>query len=181
MTEYSESAEIAAELSLEDVGQGAPPWFVGVAFTTLVLSMLTAAAALLAGITAHETLIDRTEEIIDLSRAESDRVTAEILTAKHETLAALGVSIDPEEVALVKAIDAESARLEAQGDVAEAAALSATNSHLIAAIAATILALSIAVTGLSAVVRQRWLWFAGGAVGLVACAPLAIVVAGFFG
>jgi hypothetical protein len=72
MTEYSESAELAAELALDEFSEGVPSWHRGVAFTILVLSVVTALSALLAGMTAHETLLDRTEEIIDISIAEAD-------------------------------------------------------------------------------------------------------------
>ncbi len=179
MTEYAESAEIAAELALEDLGGRGPSWFRGVAFTTLILSVLTAAAALLAGMTAHETLLDRTEEIIAISTADTDRVTAEVLSSKHEILTALDVPLDPAEVALVEEYEAEAAALAAEGDAAEVAALSAASSHLVAAIAATMFAISIAVTGLSAVVRQRWLWFVGIGLGVVACVPMAVALGRF--
>lgn len=59
------------------------------AFTILVLSVATAVAALLAGMTAHETLIDRTEEIIELSIAGTDQLTTELLRTTHETERAL--------------------------------------------------------------------------------------------
>jgi hypothetical protein len=37
------------------------------------MALITAAGALLAGITAHETLIDRTQEMIDISIARTKR------------------------------------------------------------------------------------------------------------
>jgi hypothetical protein len=90
MAEYGESADMAAELALEETTEGVPSWYRGVAFTILMLSVVTALAALLAGMTAHETLLDRTEEIIDVSVAETDQLTAEILRMKHELQEALG-------------------------------------------------------------------------------------------
>jgi hypothetical protein len=73
VTEYGSGSEIAAELALDDLSESVPTWFRGVAFTILVLSVVTAVAALLAGMTAHETLLERTEEIIDISIAETDQ------------------------------------------------------------------------------------------------------------
>ena len=66
MTEYGGASEIAGEMALEELGEGVPSWYRGVALTILALSVVTATAALLAGMTAHETLLDRTEEIIDV-------------------------------------------------------------------------------------------------------------------
>jgi hypothetical protein len=181
MTGYSESGEIAADLALEDVEKRSPDWFRGVAFTTLVLSVLTAAAALVAGLTAHETLLERTEEIVEVSAAESGVVSAEILQSKHDILTALGESPDPDEVAFVEEMGAEAERVAAEGAAAEAAALSSASNHLISAISATLFAVSIAVTGLAAVVRQRWLWGAGVGLGAIAMVPLLIAVVGLFG
>ena len=181
MTGYSESGEIAAELALEDLEQRGPDWFRGVAVTTLVLSVLTAAAALVAGLTAHETLLERTEEIIGLSAAESDTVSAETLQSKHHILTALGETLDPDEVAFVEEVVAEAERLTAEGEAAEVAAVSSASNYLIAAISATLFAVSIAVTGLAAVVRRRWLWFAGVGLGTIATVLLVAAVVGYFG
>ncbi|MGI9586518.1 MAG: DUF4337 family protein [Acidimicrobiia bacterium] len=179
MESFGESGEIAAELALDEVGDGAPPWFQGVALTTLVLSVLTAAAALLAGMTAHETLLDRTEEILVISSANSDLTSAQILSAKHDIQTALDVPLDPDEVALVEEYEAEAAELAAEAEAAESAALEAASTHLIAAIAATFFAVAIAVTGLAAVVRRRWLWFTGIGLGAVSCIPFGVAIVQF--
>ena len=142
--------------------------------------MLTAAAALVAGMVAHETLLERTEEIVDLSAGESDVVSAEILQSKHDILTALGEPLNPDEAAFVEEMEAEAERLAAEGEAAEAAALDAASVHLVAAISATLFAVSIAVTGLAAVVRQRWLWSAGIGLGVIASVLLGFAVVGFF-
>lgn len=165
MTEYGDSAEVAAELALEEAHDGEPSWFRGVALTTLVLSIAAATAALIAGMTAHETLLDRTEEIVDLTRAEAELVTVAVLSAKHDTLLALGETPDPDEVAQVEAYEAEAARLEEEARALEEDAVTTGSIHLIAAVSATLFAVAIGVTGLSAIVRQRWLWAAGGVLG----------------
>ena len=40
----------------------------------------------LAGITSNESLMERTEEILDLSKLESDRLHIEVLRLKHDLL-----------------------------------------------------------------------------------------------
>ncbi len=172
MAEYGESAELAAELALEVVSEGIPAWYRGVAFTVLVLSVVTALAALLAGMTAHETLLDRTEEIIDVSVAETDQLTVEILRTKHELQVALGQSVDPAEIAEIERMEVEAERYEDEAAEVEASALGAASNHLLLAIAATIAAIAIAVTGLAPIVFQRWLWVVGIAIGSVATAIL---------
>lgn len=144
------------------------------AFTILVLSVVTALAALLAGMTAHESLLDRTEEIIDVSIAETDQLTIEILRSKHELQAALGQPLDPAEVAEIERIEAEAERYEEEAVEAEASALGAASNHLLLAIAATIAAIAIAVTGLAPIVFQRWLWIVGIVIGSVATLLLVI-------
>lgn len=177
MTEHGGGgAEISAELALEDISEHVPEWFRGVAFTILVLSVVTAVAALLAGMTAHETLLDRTEEIIDISIAETDKLTAELLRAKHDLQTALGHPVSAAEAEQIESLEAEAQRLEAEAAAAEDAALDSTADHLLFAIAATIAAIAIAVTGLAPIVHQRWLWTAGGLVGALAILTLVIAV-----
>ena len=174
MAEYGESADMAAELALEETTEGVPSWYRGVAFTILLLSVVTALSALLAGMTAHETLLDRTEEIIDVSVAETDQLTAEILRMKHELQEALGVPVDAGEVAEIERMEAEAELYEEEAVEAEASALGAASNHLLLAIAATIAAIAIAVTGLAPIVFQRWLWIVGIVIGSVATVILVI-------
>jgi hypothetical protein len=174
MSEYGESGSLAAELALEDISEGVPSWYRGVALTILVLSVVTALSALFAGMTAHETLLDRTEEIIDVSIAETDQLTIEILRSKHELRSALGQPVDEAEVAEIDRMEAEAVAFDKEAEEAEASALSAASDHLLLAIAATIAAIAIAVTGLAPIVFQRWLWFAGIAIGGLATAILVV-------
>lgn len=176
MTEHSESAEIAAELALEDISEGVPSWYRGVAFTILVLSVVTALSALLAGMTAHETLLDRTEEIIDISVAETDQLTIEVLRSKHDIQATLGQPVDADEIEEIERMEAEAELYEEAAVEAEADALGAASNHLLLAIAATIAAIAIAVTGLAPIVFQRWLWIVGILIGGVATVILVIGV-----
>lgn len=174
MTEFGAGSEISAELALEDISHSVPPWFQGVAFTILVLSVVTAVAALLAGMTAHETLLDRTEEIIDVSIAETDQLIAELLRTKHDIQRALDQPVSAAEIEQIERFEAEQEQAEIEAESAEAAALDSASNHLLLAIAATIAAVAIAVTGLAPIVRQRWLWIVGGFIGVFAIVLLAI-------
>ena len=174
MAEYGESADMAAELALEDISGSVPGWYRGVAFTILLLSVVTALSALLAGMTAHETLLDRTEEIIDLSVAETDELTVQIFRTKHELQAALGEPVDADEVAEIERMESEAEEFEKEAAAAEASALGAASNHLLLAIAATIAAIAIAVTGLAPIVFQRWLWLVGIVIGALATVLLGI-------
>lgn len=180
MMEFSEAGELAAEMALEETELDSPSWFRGVALTTLILSVFTAAAALLAGMTAHEILVDRTEEILDASAAQSDRISAEVLASKHEVLLGLGLPVDPQEVAQVEAFEAESERLEGAAEFEEVVSTETGSIHLVAALAATVFAVSIAVTGLAAVVHRKWLWYVGTGLGTLALIPFASAAISFF-
>jgi hypothetical protein len=78
VTGSDEATEIINEFVMEsaraDEGRSpAQSWHRRVAISTLFMALITAAGALLAGITAHETLIDRTQEMIDISIARTKR------------------------------------------------------------------------------------------------------------
>jgi hypothetical protein len=176
MAEYGESAGMAAELALEDISEDVPSWYRGVAFTILILSVVTALSALLAGMTAHETLLDRTEEIIDVSIAETDQLTVEVLRSKHDIQTALGQPVNAEELEEIERMEADAERYETEAEEAEASALDAASDHLLLAIAATIAAIAIAVTGLAPIVFQRWLWIVGILIGSLATVLLVIGV-----
>lgn len=176
MTEYGESGEIAAEMALEEISGDVPGWYRGVAFTILVLSVVAAVSALLAGMAAHETLLERTEEIIDVSEAETDQLTIALFRTKHDIQAALGQPIDAAEVSEIERIEAEAALLNEEAEVAEKSALNAASDHLLLAIAATVAAIAIAVSGLAPIVFQRWLWIAGMVMGSLATVLLVVGV-----
>jgi hypothetical protein len=86
--------------------------------------------------TAHETLLDRTEEIIDISIAETDELTAEILRTKHDIQRALDQPVSAAEIEQIERIDAERIELEAEADSAEASAIASASIHLLLATAA---------------------------------------------
>jgi len=168
MTGYGESAEIAADLTLEEVTEPIPSWYRGVALTILALSILTAISALLAGLVAHDTLLDRTEEIIGVAFTGDDLLTVDLLRTKHELLTVLGQGVSEEELQRIEGLEEEILLLTNRTSFEDASARISVQNHLLFSIAATIAAIAIAVTGLAPIVHQRWLWAAGVVIGVVA-------------
>ncbi len=178
MTGYGESAEITADLNLEDVSEPTPSWYRGVALTILVLSVVTAISALLAGLVAHDTLLDRTEEIIGVAFTGDDLLTVDLLRTKHELQEALGEEVSEEEVQRIEGIEEEAQILMNKTSAEDASARTSVANHLLFSIAATIAAIAIAVTGLAPIVHQRWLWAGGGLIGVVAVGFLTFGIIG---
>jgi hypothetical protein len=178
MTGYGESAEIAADLDLEEATEPVPTWYRGVALTILVLSILTAISALLAGLAAHDTLLQRTEEIVDVAIAEDDQLTVELLRTKHDLQTALSQEVSEEELERITSIETETTQFADEADAEGASALTSAAHHLLFSLAATIAAVAIAVTGLAPIVHQRWLWAVGVVVGVVAAGFLTYGVIG---
>ena len=103
MSEPGVSSELVDEMVMESVKEdgtaGGPRWHKQVALSSLILALLAALAGLLAGLTAEQELHVRTQEILDLSRLESDRINAQVLKTKHELQDSLGRAVDPDELA----------------------------------------------------------------------------------
>jgi hypothetical protein len=91
-SELGETAEAARELIVEEMQEKTETaeWVRKVALSAIVMALISAIGALLAGITANESLMERTEEILEVSRLESDRLHVEVLRSKHDVLRALG-------------------------------------------------------------------------------------------
>ena len=179
MHRYGDSAEVATEMVMEKTeansdAHRAPRWHRLVALSTLVFALLAAVGALLAGITAHEAVLERTEQAIEISVLEGDRVTIEIVKAQNEILASLGQAPDPEDIALIEAYNERVAELSRETEQEEDAAQEANSSHLTLAIAVTILSVGITLCGMSIVADQRWLWVAGLLFGLAGAVGLGI-------
>lgn len=172
LTEVTETAQDAVTEAIESpvVGPEEPRWHDHVALTTLIMALLAALGGLLAGMTAHEALLERTEEIIGMSSLEGDRLSAETLKSKHEILIALGRTPDPAEVERVAAIEQGMQEPQASTARKETLAVAASQTHLICAIAVTLLSLGITLGGMAVVVERKVLWTVGlfvGAAGAV--------------
>ena len=181
MSEIGESTELVEELVMElakedELGHRAPKWHKKVALTSLVLALLAALGGLLAGMTAHESLLERTKEIIDVSRLEGDRISVEVLQAKHEILTTLGETVDPAEIDLIQAYEEEQAELSTEAAIEEAQIQITGYTHLVLAIAVTVLSVGITLGGMAVVVEERYLWIVGMVIGLVGVVGLAFGV-----
>ena len=179
MTGYGESAEIAADLELEGVTEPVPTWYRGVALTILVLSIVTATSALLAAVAAHETLLDRTEEIIGVAFTGDDQLTIEVLRTKHALQTALDQAVSRDELERIEGLEDEIRALESGTSAQDASARTSVADHLLFSLGATIAAIAIAVTGLAPIVHQRWLWAIGVLIGVVGAGFLASGVISF--
>ena len=87
MSEIGETTVMVADLAMEETDRGKavemrPRWHEQVALSTLVMAMLAAVGALLAGIAVQEATMERMQEIIDFSILEGDRAEVEILKAR---------------------------------------------------------------------------------------------------
>lgn len=175
----SETPEISTELALEDVGEDAPRWHKHAALMTVLIAALAAIAALFAGISAHEELVDRNNEIVEITQASRDTIYVEQLRTKHEILLALGIAVDPEEVDAIEVYENEATEFRSEAEEADSSAVAAGSTHLILAVAATVLGISIVVVGLSVIVSQPWVLAAGSVISVVGAVLLGIGLVAF--
>jgi hypothetical protein len=175
MSELPETVESAEDfitdvMDSQEVEGGHPRWHKHVALTTLVLALLTALGAMLAGISANQSLIDRTEEIIEVNSLESDRINVEIIKSKHEILISLGETPDQTEIETIDAFENEAQELDTETVGDESLVNTTIKVHHIFAIAVALVSLGTALCGMSIIVNQKFLWSVGlvfGAIGTV--------------
>ena len=179
MSEEIEATELANELLMEQVDkdEGAPGerhWHRLVAFSTLIFAMFAALGGLLSGITAHESTQEKTQEVISLTILEGDRVSVEVLKAKHDILLSLGESPDEAEIEAIRAFELEIEQKREEFAEEERLVQAIGQTHLIFAISVTFIAVAIALSGMSVVLGQKWLWVLGMVPGLAGAAGLVL-------
>ena len=178
MAENSELIELANELMTEQMGKDeegfqVKRWHKKVALSTLILALLAALGGLLSGIRAQESQFEKIEEVINLTILENDRISVDVLKAKHEILISLGETPDELEIKAIREYEEEINEKRKEIIEEETLALTFGQTHLIFAVAVTVLAVGISVSGMSVVIEQKWLWAVGmvfgvvGAVGVV--------------
>lgn len=172
MSGYGETTEIVNELVMESAELGevaghAPKWHRQVAISTLLMALITAVGALLAGMTAHEALLDRTQELIDISIAQNERVSIEVLKAKAEIISELGDEPAPADLARIRAYDEEISEMEREAASEEARIQAINTVHLTLAVAVTILSVGITLSGMAIIVHQKFLWHVGLVFGFI--------------
>jgi len=176
MSGIDDSTELANEMIMESAQidkaeQQRPRWHVWAAFFTLLMALFTTIGALLAGITAHEVLLERTEEVITLSVNQGDRLTSEVLKAKHEILISMGETPDEAEIAQIEEYEAQTEALNAKVARAEARVQSMDQPHLVFLLAVVLLSAGITLSGMSFIIERKFLWYVGivfGIAGIIA-------------
>jgi len=172
MHKLESSTEQTRDLVVEEIDSQlgeriVPKHHTKIALTTMLMALLAAFGALMAGISAQEALIDRTAEIIDVNVKESDRLAIDILKAKHEILISLGEKPDPIEVEQIAKYTRE-ATIRAQKAMAEENIVqSLALPHLIFAVSVTLLSVGIALNGIAMVMDHRMLWLIGVILGIL--------------
>ena len=138
-----------------------------IALTTMLMALLAAFGALMAGISAQEALLDRTEGIIAVTIQESDRVAVDILKAKHDILITLGEKPDETELAQIADYERQATEFADEAQFEESKVQGLVLPHLLFAVAVTLLSVGIAMNGIAVVVKKRLLWLVGMAFGLL--------------
>ena len=170
MSEEAESPILATELVLEELKADESAsqflhWHKLVALSTLILALFAALGGLLSGITAQESNLEKTEEIISLTVLEGDRVSVEVLKAKHDILISLGEVPDEAEIQAIEEFEDEIAKKRAEVTQEEGLAQAFGQTNLVFAISVTLLAAGISLSGMSVVVSEKWLWAVGLVIG----------------
>lgn len=141
---------------IEKHGAVSNPWHRQVAVTSLILAMLVAVAGVLAGMTAHDELMKRTREIIDVSRMGNDKVEAEL--SKIRNLLAGGSVREQTGGKSVTAGGDSVQRFHYDISRLESGTRLFGHAHEILAIAVTLMSLGISLSGISIVVGMRWMY-----------------------
>jgi hypothetical protein len=177
--ELEDKTDHAHETIHEHVAEGhhrpsTPRWFTHVALSTLLMALLSASGALMAAISAHESLLERSQEILDFVALETDRVEIEVLQSKHEILRHLDETPAESEVARVKAYREDVSRLTKAVSDEESLVRATTHAHLVFAVAVTLLSIGITLGGMAIIARQRFLWLIGLIFGLAGTVSVAL-------
>ena len=138
-----------------------------IALTTMLMALLAAFGALMAGISAQEALIDRTQEIVNINVQESDRLAIDILKAKHEILISMGEQPDPLELEQIAKYEREATIRAQEASVEEQTVQALALPHLVFAVSVTLLSVGIALNGIAMVMDHRLLWLIGVACGIM--------------
>ena len=148
-----ESGESAHETLLDELQGGGEhgdrAWIRWVALTAMILALFSSVGALLAGITSTEAVMERTEEILELSRLEGDRLHIEILRSKHDLLRSLEKPLDLAEIERIQHYEEESAELAIAVAREEVQVGMANDKHGIFALGVTLLSIAITLSGMS--------------------------------
>ena len=160
VSELEESAAAAKDLIMEELHmeRAHSKWTSQLAFSSMIMALLAAVSALLAGITANDSMIQRTTELLEASRLNEIQLSIEVAKSKHEILTSLGKSPDDAEVEKFRASEAI---MKANMEIEESRVEKTVYEHELFAIGTTLLSMAITLSGLSIVTRRRSLWSVG--------------------
>ena len=168
-SEFSETTEIARDLVMESK-LAQDDWIKWAALSSMVMALFTAIGSLFANFTANESVLERTEEILEASYLENDRLRVEVLLAKHEILNALAPSNKSTDRATLRHLNAEITRLEKAIKADEAIVQSYSFSHEIFSIGIALLSVAIALSGMGIIANRKFPWITGLVFGVTGCA-----------
>lgn len=164
--EFEEVAEVAHDVLREHASEAeTPDWVKWTAVSAMLMALFSAVGALLAGITANEALLTRTEEIVEVVERNRDQLEIEILISRQEVLEALGQTAS--EDARIDEISREMERLKEEASEVELKAQKAMHDHEVFAIGVTLLSIAITLSGMAVVSRRPRVWHVGLAIGAV--------------
>lgn len=164
-SELEEVVETVHELIREELDQDhdrdIKSWINWVALSTMVMALLSAMGALLAANASTELMVERTNEILEVTRLQGDRIDVELLQSKHVILDSLGKAIDSSELEKIRKFQEEIQLLRAESQADEAMAQAAIFEHYLFEISVTFLSIGITLSGMSVITRKRHVWMVG--------------------
>lgn len=147
-------------------------WIKWVALSAMVMALFSAIGALLAGITANDALMQRTEEVIEISRMANDELHMEVLRTKHDILKSLGKAPNILELARIEKYENEANALRLAAEKEEELVAISAYKHEIFAIGVTLLAIAISLSGMAIVGGRKRLWHVGIVFGFLGAAAV---------
>jgi hypothetical protein len=128
----------------------------------------------MAALSAHESLLERTQEIVDFVALETDRIEIEVLRSKHDILRQFEVTPSPAELARIRTYEAHVAMLSERTAHEEAVVAASNRAHIVFAIAVTLLSVGITLGGMALISEQRYLWIIGLVFGVAGTLSVAL-------
>lgn len=158
--DLEESNELAMELATEATGDTKKePWVNHAAFSSMIIAMIMTVGALLSGISANESMIDRQEEIVTQTKFNLTTIQKDILLNRLEIKQAEGIE-DVEDIKkqiLASEHMSEEHMEETTKELVESEA--ALYVHEVLALGVSIMSVSVTMTGMAIVLRKRLIWY----------------------
>ncbi len=178
VSEFEEAPEAAQdsikEKFMKEVEEEMSQWIGWVGISTVVMALLTAVGAFLAGFTANELMIERTKEVLEVSHLEANCIEIEVLKSKHAILTSLGESLDNSEIEKIRKYQDELEELETEVESEESKVRITLFEHELFAIGITLLSVGITLSGVSVVARRKKIWAVGLMFGVIGTSFLGI-------